>query len=311
MTSHERSSAPLNRRELLARASFAAAGAAAASVASLPGVLRAADKPEAWKMRLSGSTVNFSRETLEEACRRIAALGFEAIDIWGEFGHCRHLDYALEKLGAAGLKELLAKHGLKFYAASVYSRGYARYAKLVGEAGGAVAVRGSAGPCDKKDLVRSMKAFLESLKPEADLAGTHNAYLAIENHGHSLLDSLDSFKAFVDLNKHPRVGIALAPYHVQSLKQDVAEVIRAAGGQLLFFYAWQDDGKGATAVEQLPGIGPTDCTPWLAALAEVNYRWYVNPFLHGEPPADVTQPALAKSADYLRTCYRKAAARRK
>ena len=176
-------------------------------------------------MRLSGSTVNFSRETLEEACRRIAAVGFEAIDVWGEFGHCRHLDYALEKLGADGSKELLAKHSLKFYAASVYSRGYARYAKLIGEAGGAVAVRGIAGPCDKKDFVPSMKAFLESLKPEADLAGTHNAHLAIENHGHSLLDSLDSFKAFVEFEQAPASGHRAAPFHVQLLKQDVADAI--------------------------------------------------------------------------------------
>jgi sugar phosphate isomerase/epimerase len=308
MTSHDRSNTSACRRDFLKRASLATAGVAAAC---LPGALRAAPESNAWKMRLSGSTVNFSRESLEEACRRIAAVGFEAIDVWGEFGHCRHLDYALEKLGPAGLKELLAKHRLTFYAASVYSRGYSRYAKLIGEAGGSVAVRGSDGPCDKKDLVPRMKAFLEALKREADLAGTHHAYLAIENHGHALLDSLDSFKAFVDLNKHPRLGIALAPYHVELLGESVPDVIRAAGSQLFFFYAWQNDGKGATSVEQLPGVGSTDCTPWLAALAEVNYRWYVNPFLHAEPPADVTQPALVKSCEYLRKCYGKSKAGRK
>ena len=57
-----------------------------------------------------------------------------------------------------------------------------------------------------------MKLFLESLKPELELAEKHNCTLAIENHsGKSLLNKLDSFRAFTDLNQHPRLGIALAP----------------------------------------------------------------------------------------------------
>ena len=49
--------------------------------------------------------------------------------------------------------------------------------------------------------------------------------------------------------------------------------------QLLFFYAWQH-GEG---MKQLPGIGPTDFVPWLAALARAGYAEYVNPFMHGHP----------------------------
>ena len=61
-----------------------------------------------------------------------------------------------------------------------------------------------------------MKQFLESLKPELELAEKYDSYLAIENHsGNSLLNFVDSIKAFTDLNRHPRLGIALAPYHIQ------------------------------------------------------------------------------------------------
>jgi hypothetical protein len=82
----------------------------------------------------------------------------------------------------------------------------------------------------------------------------------------------------------------------------VTEAIRICGRQLLFFYAWQSY-KGA---EQLPGIGPTDMTPWMKALADVRYRGYVNPFMHGHPQADVMAADLAKSRDYLKECYEKA-----
>ena len=146
-----------------------------------------------------------------------------------------------------------------------------------------------------------MRQFIESLKPLVELAEKYDSYLAIENHGHALLDSLDSLKAFVDINTSPRLGIALAPYHIQTLKASVPDAIRICGKQLLFFYAWQHypDSK------QLPGIGPTDMTPWIQALADIRYRGYVNPFMHGHPKADIMAANLAKSRHYLEACYKK------
>ena len=101
--------------------------------------------------------------------------------------------------------------------------------------------------------------------------------------------------------KSPRRGIALAPYHLQIQKASVPEAIRICGRQLLFFYAWQHypDSK------QLPGVGPTDMTPWIRALAEVRYRGYVNPFMHGHPEPDVMSANLAKARNYLKDCYSK------
>jgi sugar phosphate isomerase/epimerase len=288
------------RRFLVQVAGGVVAGAGAAGLLAEPGAASAAKGR--WRMRLSGSTVNFSRLPVEQAVERIAKLGFEAIDIWCPFAHGKHLDEVQERLGPDGLKELLATNKLKLYAFSVYAGGLPKYAELLGKAGGGVAIQGSAGPCAPNELTSRMKAFLESLKPEAELAEKHNSYVAIENHGHALLDSIDSFKAFVDLNKSPRLGIALAPYHVQGLKASVEDAVAAVGKQLLFFYAWQNaPGKG-----QLPGHGPTDFTPWIAALAKADYAWYVNPFMHGEPEPETMTGLLAKSVDYLKGCYAKA-----
>ncbi len=288
----------VDRRQFL---STTARGAAAATL--LPGMLAstASAAEKQWKMRLSTSTIQFSKVPIEEACERIAKLGFEAIDIWSAHAGCPHLDDVQNRLGAEGLKELLEKNKLKLYAFSVYSGGYAKYAELLGKAGGGVAVRGSSGPVEAKDLTTRMKAFIESLKPDLELAEKYDSYLAIENHGNALLESLDSFKAFADVNTNPRLGIAMAPYHLQGQKVSIEEAIRTTGKHLFFFYAWQK----AAGTAQLPGIGPTDCTPWLSALAEIDYKWYVNPFMHHEPEPDVMADALAKSRDYLKTCYKK------
>lgn len=295
---HHRSVA-LDRRQFLSR--VAGGVVAGATAGGLLASDRAVAAEERWKMRLSCSSINFSSLPIEAACERIAALGFEAIDVWSAHAGCPHLDDVADRLGPEGLMELLTKNKLKLYAFSVYRGGYPRYAELLGKCGGGVAVRGSAGPCDPKDLVPRMKAFLESLKPETELAEKHDSYLAIENHGHAMLDSLDSFKAFVDINTNPRLGIALAPYHVQGRKQSVEEAIGIIGKQLFFFYAWQRAGGAG----QLPGNGPTDCIPWITALAKADYAWYVNPFMHGEPEPDEMSKIMAESVAYLKECYAK------
>lgn len=289
----------LNRRDFLKAVGIGTTAAVGAPVLSAWSQ-EATDKGK-WRMRLSTSSIHFMQLSIEQTCERIANLGFEAIDIWSAHEGCPHLDDVANRLGPEGLRELLAKHKLKLVAFSVYSGGYARYAQLLDKAGGGVAIQGSAGPCKPEELTSRMQQFIEDLKPLVELAEKYNSYLAIENHGQALLDSLDSFKAFVDVNKSPRLGIALAPYHLQTIQASVPEAIRICGKQLFFFYAWQNypDAK------QLPGIGPTDMTPWIQALAEIRYRRFVNPFMHGHSEPDVMAANLAKSRDYLKDCYQK------
>ena len=294
-------SAELDRRRFLSAAVRGAAIGVAAAGISVGAAEPKRKKRPKWKMRLSTSSIHYMQLPIEQACERIAKLGFEAIDIWSAHEGCPHLDDVARRLGPDGLKELLAKHKLKLFAFSVYRGGYARYAELLGKAGGGVAVRGSAGGCKPEELTGRMKKFLEGLKPLAELAEKHNSYLAIENHGNSLLSTLDSFKAFVDINKSPRLGIALAPYHVQGLKAPVEKAITLCGDQLFFLYAWQRQG----GLKQLPGVGSTDMTPWIRALANINYRGYVNPFMHGHPAANVMSANLAKARDYLIECRKR------
>lgn len=283
-----------SRRTFLGQ--LTAAACAAAVAARQPA---AAEPPPHWTMRLSTSSIHYLHLPVEQACQRIAELGFEAVDVWSAHQGCPHLDDVAKRLGAAGLRAVLDEHKLKLFAFSVYAGGYARYAQLLGEAGGGVAVQGSAGPCPPAELTARMKAFLEGLKPQVELAEKYDSYLAIENHGHALLNTVDSLQAFVDLNRSPRLGIALAPYHLQAIQASVEQAIAICGDQLFFFYAWQH----AAGVDQLPGHGPTDFRPWLAALAKIRYRGCVNPFMHGDLEPEAMSAALAKSRDYLRQCW--------
>lgn len=287
----------VNRREFLRRAGgVLLAGSSCASWAATAGD-RDAKTP--WKMRLSTSTVQFSSLSIEEACRRIAALGFSGVDIWSAYQGCPHLDDCLNRLGSEGLSDLLRRHRIELTAFSTYVGGFAKYARLLGELGGGVAIQGSAGPCPPEELTARMKRFFEELKPLVELAEKTKSYLAIENHGDALLDSLDSFKAFTDLNPSPRIGIALAPYHLQARNASVAEAIQVSGSQLLFFYAWQKE----PGLGQLPGIGPADVKPWLATLSDIRYPRFVNPFMHDHPEPTAMGAALEKSKAHLENVY--------
>ena len=294
-----------NTDKTITRRSFlGSAAACGAAMSALPVCLNAAteSKPEEkiWKMKMSASSVCYSSLPIEQACERISALGFDGIDIWAPFGHCTHLADVKTRLGADGLKALLKKHKLKIGAFTFYSRDYREYAELLGQVGGGVGVRESQyGAVKPEELTSKMKAFIESLKPLVEIAEKNKSFLAIENHGNALLSTPDSFKAFTDINKSKHLGIALAPYQLQAIKASVPDVIRTCGDQLFFIYAWQHaDGMG-----QLPGVGPVDCKPWIKALADIKYKHFVNPFMHGEPKPDEMDKAFVKSRAYLLDCY--------
>ena len=83
----------------------------------------------------------------------------------------------------------------------------------------------------------------------------------------------------------------------------MAGAIRICGKHLMFFYAWQH----APGNKQLPGVGPVEMTPWVQALADIRYRWYVNPFMHGHPEPPEMSVNLAVARDYLENCYKEVA----
>lgn len=287
----------MNRREFL---HATGAGLGAATLALTPGCRTTVSpgqlrRPLRWNLRQATSSIHYRELSLEAACERVSSLGFEAIDIWSAYENTPHLDDALNRLGASGLQDLLARTHLRLSAFSTYVGGYAKYAKLLGGIGGGVAIQGSAGPCPPSELNTRMRAFFSGLKPLAELAEANQSWLAIENHGQALLDGLDSFRAFVELNPYSRVGLALAPYHLQTLQASVEDAIRICGPQLLFFYAWQNQ----PGTRQLPGLGPTDFAPWVRRLREVRYRNYVNAFMHGHIPTEEMDAALTRSRDYL------------
>lgn len=260
-----------------------------------------AEKSSDWEVRPCLSSVMFSSLSLSAFCAKAAELGFHGIDLWAPFGKCDHMEQA-RKMGAPAFRKLLRKHGLEVgawtvYESKQYRERFSGYADFIGECGGGVVVFGTSfEEADKKEIEVSFPKFLESLKPEVELARKHRATFAIENHSYSIFNSLRSFEIFHAHNPDPEiVGIAVAPYHLQQQKISVTDSIQACRGKIRFFYAWQK-GKGT---EQLPGEGPSDFHPWVHALKNAGYHQWMSPFMHGDLPTHEMAEAVIRAKGYL------------
>jgi sugar phosphate isomerase/epimerase len=281
----------ITRRDFVRRTTGAIAAASACGLA--PAFAEDKPKKPCWKMKLATSSVMFDKLPIEQVCERAQRLGLDALDIWGPFGaQCRHLEDIRDRLGGKGLRELMTKHKLQAAAFTLYgSCRFSQYWEMIRDYGGGIIVRSdNAKASSPEDMTKNMRAFFENLKPEIELAEKSNSTLAIENHGGGLLNTLDSFKAFVELNPNPKcVGIAFAPWHLQAYKTPIEDFIKIAGPQIKFFYAWQKVTNGdGTGLTQLPGFGSADFTPWLQALADAKYSQYLSIFLHGHGPASLS-----------------------
>lgn len=302
----------LSRRDFVRATTGAVAAVSTFGVSSALAV-EEINKP-CWDMKLATSSTMFDKLPIEKVCEIAQRIGLDGLDIWGPFKYyetkCDHLEDAKKRLGGKGLRELMTKHKLEVAAFTLYQNcKFSDYWEMIRDYGGGVIVRSDkAKACKPADITKNMKAFFEGLKPEIELAEKSNSIIAIENHGGGLLNPIDSFKAFVELNPNPKhVGIAFAPWHLQGYKKvPMVDFLKVAGPQIRFFYGWQrGTQKDCFGVEQLPGFGSVDFTPWLQALADAKYPQYLSIFEHGHGPTDQVQANVSKSRDYLLKCRKK------
>lgn len=247
--------------------------------------------------------------------------GSEHVDIWPRIhGNQRE---QMDAMGHDAFVALLDKHRVKVGILTRYDLGAMRLQPEMAVAkrfAVPLIVTGSGGPKDLQgdDLKAAVKKFAEQLKPHAEAAEKHGVTIAIENHGNSLIAAPDSLRWLAELA--PRsVGIALAPYHLPQKPELIADLICDCGPRIVHFYAWEH-GKGSTQklpkeeeLLQLPGRGPLDFVPILAALKKVKYGGFTEIFMHPVPrgiairdsTASVTEEINKARNDYLAKCLDK------
>jgi len=244
------------------------------------------------------ASVLFGEQPLETACREIASVGIRHLDLWHVNGWCEHLAG-----GVAAVKSTLDRYGIQLEAISAYRTPYDKVLQLLEtlkELGGHALVMGSADPKTPMD------EFAERIAPLVKSASQLGVTLAIENHGHAVIDSIESMVKLVRLFPGSGLGIALAPIHLHRRGESTAEAIRTLGDRIGLMYMW-DWGNSANInwkdpIEQFLGSGEIHFQPIFEALVATKFARPLNIFAHGPEhwPPERTTEHLRKALEAAR-----------
>jgi sugar phosphate isomerase/epimerase len=290
-------------------------GRALASALLASGTLTAADATRPFRLRYILGSCLYGYAPLAEILPEVAQVGATAIDLWPQVhGNQRE---QLDELGEERFAALLREHHVRLGCLTQYKLGpfaLQDEMRLAQRLGCSLIVTGAVGPKNLRgeELKQAVARFLEQMQPHLAVAEETGVTIAIENHGHNLIDSPEAIRWLLDLASSPRLGLALAPYHLPQDGELLAGLIRDAGERLQMFYAWQH-GMGCMEklpkeqeLLQLPGRGDLDFGPLLAALREIDYRGWTEVFMHpvprGIPILETTAAVTAeinRARDYL------------
>lgn len=320
----------MNSNELTRRQACQLLFGGAASLSLGLGVLFTNDadcreKQGRFRLRYIVASSMYGCLALSEILPEVHKAGAEYIDIWPrKHGNQRE---QIDEIGHDKFAQMLDKHNVKLGMLTRYDLGpfgLLEEMKVARRFGTRVVITGSRGPVGTRgdELKRAVKEFIEKMKPYIIAAEEAGVTIGIENHGHSLIKSPDSMLWMADFAKSEHIGIALAPYHLPQEPKLIATLIKGLGPRLVHFYAWQH-GKGCPwkledklpkeeEMKQLPGYGPLDFVPIVAALKTINYQNWTSIFMHPTPrgipilpTAQQTTDAINKSRRYLENCLAK------
>ncbi len=280
---------------------------AAAALAAAPAL---AAKPK-FRLNFILSSSMYGTLPLKEILPEVAKTGADTIDIWPRVhGNQRE---QIEDMGHEAYAKLLRRHNtakgpVRMGCITRYDLGPFGLQKEMAFAkkfGTKVMVCGGRGKRGLKgaELKAEVKKFAELMKPHLAAAEAAGVTIAIENHSSNLINTPDSLKWLAELAPNKHLGIALAPYHLESLGVDAAghaALIKALGNRIAIFYAWQH-GMGChkklpkeQELLQMPGRGKLDFTPILGALKAINYNGFTSIFMHPVPRGIPILPTAAQ-----------------
>ncbi len=270
---------------------------------------------DGWKPKYIVGSSMYGSIYLGDILPEVNKCGAKFIDIWPKpHGNQRE---QLDGLGEERFRAMLDKHGVSLGCITQYKLGpfgLRDEMRVAQRLGCHTIVTGGEGPVGLKgaELKTAVKEFIEKLKPHLEVAEDTGVTIAIENHAKNLIDSADSLRYLAELRTTPHLAIALAPYHLPQDVEMLAALIRELGESIAMFYAWEH-GDGCMEklpkereLLQMPGRGPLDFGPLLAALASFGYDGWTEIFMHPVPrgipiletPAQVTEE-INRSRSYI------------
>ena len=254
--------------------------------------IEASESKPPFRLRYILASCLYGKMPLAEILPEVGKTGAEHIEIWAErHGNQRE---QIDEMGVEAFAGMLKKNNVKLGSFTCFKFGIFNMQpemKVVKRLGGDLVICNSGGPkgLTGQELKQAIIKFAEKLKPHVEAAEEIGVKVGVENHSHSLIDSIDSQRWLLDHIPSLHLGIALAPYHLPQDPRTIAHLIEGLGERLVHFQAWEH-GMGCMKklpkeqeLMQLPGRGQLDFVPVLAALKKINYAGRTEIFMHPVP----------------------------
>jgi len=250
-------------------------------------------------------------ESLDDACRTAAELGFDAVEIFPA---------SAEAFPAAALPRLLAEHGLTVAAvgtgagwvkhklqlchadASMRAAAQEFIARIIDVAGqfGAPAIIGSMQGRFEGDLPRDQA--LDHLASALDLLGSRAAghgqvllYEPLNRYETNLFTRQGDAAAWLESQGLAHVRLLCDLFHMNIEEADIAATLAAVGRRVGHVH-WADSNR------QAMGLGHTDLEPVVAALRGIGYEGFLSAEVFPLPTAiDAARQTIASLGPHIKT----------
>jgi sugar phosphate isomerase/epimerase len=270
-------------------------------------------------MRLAFSTNAYLNFSFAEAVRRLAALGYEGVEVMADVPHAWPAFMLQEQ--KQGLREALAKNGLAISNVNAFmmhavndarqrywhpswiepDRHYRqvridhtrRCLSLARELGAPCITTEPGGPVEPGGSWKDALAlFVEGLKPVAEHAEKEGVLLLVEPEPGLLIETVDQFLELMQHIDSPAVGLNFDIGHAYCVGDDPATTIPRVAPYIRHFHL---EDIAATRVHHhlVPGDGAIDFAATLRAILDIGYNGWVTIELYPyvEDPDDAARRA--------------------
>jgi sugar phosphate isomerase/epimerase len=252
-----------------------------------------------WK--LAFSTNAYLKFSFAEAVRRLAAIGYPAVEIMADVPHAWPAYILLEQIQA--IRDALAKNNLTIsnvnafmmHAVSDHRQHFwhpswiepdphyrqvrilhtKRALTLAKELGAKCITTEPGGPVEPgASWSAALKLFVEMIKPVAAHAETEGVLLLVEPEPGLLIETADQFEEFMTHIDSPAVGLNFDIGHHYCVKDEPAPTIERLAKYIRHIHL---EDIAATRVHHhlVPGEGAIDFAATLRAIRKINYQGWI------------------------------------
>ena len=275
-------------------------------------------------MRLAFSTNAYLKFPFEEAAARIAALGYEGLELMADVPHAwpagllegpkQAIRTAMEKNGLAFsnvnafMMNAIADHRQPYWYPSFIEpdAGYRRVRidhtkraiSLCAELGAPHITTEPGGPiAPSQTRKQAIDLFVEALKPLAEHADKLGVLLLIEPEPGLLAETTDEYLEIADLVNSPAIGLNFDVGHAYCMSEDIpAQIAKLA--KHIKHYHFEDIAATRVHHHLIPGLGAIDFAAIVAAIKKTGYDGWITIELY--PNVDDPDGAAKRAIEVIR-----------